>query len=194
MMRSDQVPGPSGLPGIGCALEFSRDPLGLLMRCSQRYGDLFRLPFLGRDWFVINHPDDIETLLVREAAHTHKDLYTRELSRLLGQGLLTSEGELWRRQRKLVAHAFTPARIAAYAGTMVSAASDAIAGWQPVFEAVGVLNELAAGIEMVLRLPPWLPTPANLLSALLVARDDEGAPRSISCRSGPRSRRAGALS
>jgi cytochrome P450 len=211
------------------------------MRSTERYGDLFRLPLFGNDWYVVNHPDDIETLLVRDASSTRKDLLTRELSRLLGQGLLTSEGELWRRQRKLVAHAFTPARIAGYAETMVSVASAAIAGWRPdrvldlnsemsritldvvaktlfdadvdaeadsIFEAVGVMSNLATGIEIVLRLPPWVPTPGNLraaaaarridtvlgriiaerrrasdlerrsdlLSALLVARDDEGAP------------------
>jgi cytochrome P450 len=215
MKGTVEPPRVRGLAGIGCALELARDPLGLLMRSSERHGDVFRLPVLGREWIVLNHPDDIESVLVRHAAQTQKDLYTRELSRLLGQGLLTSEGELWRRQRRLVAHAFTPVRIAAYASTMVGAAARAIEAWRPdavleldvemsrvtmdvvgatlfdadvdadargVFHAVGVLNELAAGIETALRLPAWVPTPGNLRAARAARRIDAVLGRIISER------------
>ena len=60
-----------------------------------------------------------EMLLDRERNFV-KDGYTRELGRVLGQGLLTSEGEVWRAHRQLAAHAFTPKRIKSYTEKMVA--------------------------------------------------------------------------
>ena len=55
--------------------------------------------------------------------------YADVLKGALGLGLLTSEGELWKRQRKLMAHAFTPKRIQGYAEAMARVASSGLASW-----------------------------------------------------------------
>ena len=72
--------------------------------------------------YLVNHPDLIEDLLVGKYRDCVKDLGTRELIPLVGQGLLTSEGDLWRRQRKLAAPPLQPKRIANYAQAMVECA------------------------------------------------------------------------
>lgn len=127
---SERVPGPRSLPFLGSALEFSRNTLGFLQREARRHGDLFAVHLLGRDLHFVVHPDDIERVLVKDHSSMHKDRFTRDLTKVLGQGLVTSEGEHWKKQRKLVSHAFTPAKIREYAATMVQATEDAIAGWR----------------------------------------------------------------
>src|SRR5690606_36625478 len=59
-----------------------------------------------------------------------RDDYMEVLQRALELGLLTSDGELWKRQRKLMAQAFTPKRVAEYAGTMVRVTDGALASWR----------------------------------------------------------------
>ena len=84
---------------------------------------------MGRPWFLVNHPDDIESVLVKHARVMGRDDYASVLERALGLGLLTSDGELWKRQRKLMAHAFVPKRIQSYADTMAQVTGGAIVGW-----------------------------------------------------------------
>lgn len=85
---------------------------------------------LGEDWLIVSHPDDIEALIVKHARLMGRDAYTIVLQRVLGLGLLTSDGELWKRQRKLMSQAFTPRRIHGYAGAMVRVTDAEIAGWR----------------------------------------------------------------
>lgn len=111
---------------FGNLAEIRRDPLAFLWRISAEYGDIvhFRLgPFGG---FLLNHPDDIERVLV-----THQDRFVkgRSLSgarRLFGKGLLTSDGVLHARQRRLIQPAFHRARLDDYARVMTTIA----AGWR----------------------------------------------------------------
>jgi cytochrome P450 len=118
------------LPVIGSAIDLVREPLGFLERISREHGDAveFRLP--GQRVYLFNHPDAIEQLLVTEREKLIKDKLTRELSLMLGQGLLVSEGAFWRKQRRLAQPAFHRERIAAYADVMVSYAERTIAGWR----------------------------------------------------------------
>jgi cytochrome P450 len=79
---------------------------------------------------MLNDPELIEDVLVGKHRSCIKDKSTRDLMPLAGQGLLTSEGELWRRQRKLAAPKLQPKRIAGYAATMLDCADRAVAGWR----------------------------------------------------------------
>jgi cytochrome P450 len=123
-----QAPGPPGKIGLRNVYAFAKDTLGLLRDLTDRYGDVAQMRVLGTPWFLINHPDDIETVMVKNARHVGRDAYTEILERTLGLGLLTSDGELWKRQRKLMSQAFTPKRIGAYAETMVEV-TDRGLGW-----------------------------------------------------------------
>ena len=105
---------------MGVALEIVRDPLKLMQRMSREYGDIVRIPVLLQNRILLNHPDCIEQVLVIQQAKFHKSDFTkRAWQRMLGQGLLISEGDFWRRQRRLAQPAFHRARINEYASTMV---------------------------------------------------------------------------
>ena len=77
---------------------------------------------------LLNHPDFVEQVLVIQQSKFHKSELTRRITgRMLGQGLLTSEGDFWRRQRRLVQPAFHRSRINEYGATMRETAQAHIA-------------------------------------------------------------------
>jgi cytochrome P450 len=92
----------------------------MLRELTDSYGDIVYFKLLGSDYYLLNHPKDIEDAIAHQAQAMERDEYTETLKRTLGHGLLTSDGELWKRQRKLMAQAFTPKRIQGYGETMVA--------------------------------------------------------------------------
>jgi cytochrome P450 len=125
--------GPKGHLLIGNLLEFDRDPLKFLLRCTREYGDVVYLSALGMPLYLINHPDLIERVLVTDNRNFIKDkgMRIRSLRRLFGNGLLTSEGEFWIRQRRLAQPAFHRERIAGYGEVMVESTERMINNWRP---------------------------------------------------------------
>src|SRR5690349_19684869 len=86
-----------------------REPVGRVQERFERYGDIYYAPFLKRDVYVLRHPDHIQEVLLTQAGTFEKPsegLTARVLRRLLGEGLLNSNGDLWRRQRRLIQPAF----------------------------------------------------------------------------------------
>ncbi len=128
MTRYAKPPGPPNRFKIGNLRSMMNDPLGCMMDASE-YGPLSNLPLLHEPYVLVRDPELIQQSLAQGHASMRKDRFTRELDRVLGRGLVTSEGELWRRQRKLVAHAFTPRRIRTYGDGMVAAAHRSLADW-----------------------------------------------------------------
>ncbi len=121
-------PGPRQLPFVGNAIPFMRDRLGFLTDAAE-YGPVVSLRLFGRPFYLITHPDLIQQGLMQHSRDTHKGDFVEQLRRLLGEGLVTSEDEFWRKQRKLVAYAFTPSRIRRYADHMVDAADQVVDQW-----------------------------------------------------------------
>lgn len=115
----ERPPGPPDPTGVWNAVRLTAGTLELLRELTDRYGDIVYFKLLGSDYYLINNPADIEHALAHQAQALLRDEYTETLERTLGHGLLTSEGELWKRQRKLMAQAFTPRRIRDYGETMV---------------------------------------------------------------------------
>src|SRR5678815_5627157 len=124
-------PGPKGRSILGVMPEFNRDTLGFIERCRQ-YGDVVRSRFLYVYAYFLYNPQDIETLLATNAKSYRKAQSLRSpfFHRLVGNGLVTSEGEFWRRQRRLAQPAFHRQRISSYGDVMVQYAERAIAGWK----------------------------------------------------------------
>lgn len=106
---------PLGLRNVDAML---RRPLAHLQFLQEQHGDVVEMPMLSQTWLLLVHPEDVESLLVTHHASLVRDEFAVYLRRVLGQGLLTSDGELWKRQRRLASTAFTPKRIRGYATTM----------------------------------------------------------------------------
>ena len=121
-ISSPLPPGPRGNLLTGNLSDYAPDQLGFLRRCVREYGDVVRLRFLNVPIYLLNHPDHIEYVLVGNNRNFIKDRAERSGLRFLGQGLLTNEGEPWRRQRRLAQPAFHRQRISAYGATMVESA------------------------------------------------------------------------
>ena len=126
-------PGPKGNLIIGSVLDYSHDPLGFLSDCTHQYGDIIRFRFGPIVSYLLNHPDYIEEVLATKNSQFFRDLnLKRDGGELLfGNGLLTSYGDFWRRQRRLMQPAFHRERIAAYADVMVTYTNRMLATWQP---------------------------------------------------------------
>jgi cytochrome P450 len=122
-------PGPAGAYGVRNLLRLVRGQLPWLTGLADQHGDLVRVKMLGSFWFIVSHPDDIERVLVKDARVMQRDAGIDIVRRVLGHGLLTSEGDLWKRQRKLMSQAFTPKRIADYATAMVRVGDVALRRW-----------------------------------------------------------------
>ena len=123
-------PGPEGRFLTGNLLDYTRDHLGYLTWCAREYGDVVGLRFVNVRTYLLNHPDHIEYVLVRNNRNFIKSKGVRHSLGFLGDGLLTSEGSFWRRQRRLAQPAFHRERIFAYGGVMVESAGRMISTWR----------------------------------------------------------------
>lgn len=127
-----QPPGPAGFLSYPKRfLEYSRDPLTYLRRLAREYGDVVLLQSFGMPFYMFNHPDHIEEITRRQHRFFKKDFFIESLRPLLGNGLLTSEGEEWRRQRAMAQPAFQAKQIQQYAATMVAFTQKMLATWKP---------------------------------------------------------------
>jgi cytochrome P450 len=127
---SPRPPGPKPHFLIGNFPLGSRDPLNVFREWARQFGDIF---YYRAGWihvYFLNHPDYIEAALVNQHLNLLKDRVIRNSRWLFGQGLLTSEGSLWLRQRRLSQPAFQRERIVSYAHTMTAYAEETVASWQ----------------------------------------------------------------
>jgi cytochrome P450 len=124
-------PSPKSNSLNGHLSDFSQDPLGFLTKCAHEYGDVVYLRFGPFPAYLVSHPDQIEYVLANTNRQFTKNRGLRTSNRLLlGDGLLASEGNFWRRQRRLVQPAFHHQRIAAYGDAMVAYTRRMLATWQ----------------------------------------------------------------
>jgi cytochrome P450 len=123
-------PGPKPHFLVGNMPLASRDPLAVFTRWAKEYGDIF---YYRAGWihvYVLNHPDLIESVLVRNQHNFRKDHVIQNSRWFFGNGLLTSEGEFWKRQRRLSQPAFHRERIGSYASIIANCAEQMLSNWQ----------------------------------------------------------------
>jgi cytochrome P450 len=124
--------------------EFRDDPLNFMFDLVRRHGHVVR--FRGA-WVThqITHPRDIERVLQTNAQNYRKGRSFKRLVPITGNGLLVSDGDLWRRQRRLAQPAFQRQRLGAYASAMTDATEQMLARWQTLAargEAFDVTREM----------------------------------------------------
>ncbi len=129
-MVPDKLPPGPPASRAGSFKNYSRDPLAFLAAISREYGDIVTMSFYNFRVYYVSHPDYIEEVLVNQARKFIKGRILRANKGLFGNGLLTSEGDFWLRQRRLAQPAFHRARIAAYGKTMVRFTERLIEGWR----------------------------------------------------------------
>lgn len=150
---SARPPGPAArAPGVLArvryGLNFLLDPLGFVGGRFAQYGDIYYVDG-SPPLYVLRHPDHIEQVLITEARAMRKTHSAFALlSQVLGDGLLTTDGETWRRQRRLVTPAFSRARLDGYAGAMADEARVEADRWRD-----GETRDVSvAMMEMTLRI------------------------------------------
>ncbi|HSO05720.1 MAG TPA: cytochrome P450 [Pelomicrobium sp.] len=111
--ESDAVPpGPRGVPWLGCSGALLADPTGFFRRVAVRFGGIARIPLKsGRQIFLVSAPRQLKQLLLDQRERYVKNIRYPAMQRVLGEGLLLSEGDRWRRQRLLTQPAFKPAEL-----------------------------------------------------------------------------------
>ena len=186
-----------GIPIFGSALEALKDPLRLFQH-ALRDKAIARFRFVYLDYYVVNDPAAIQHVLVGNVSNYTKSRNYAGLKAVLGNGLLTSEGDHWKKQRRLAQPAFHRDKLRGFAETMTSCTMAMCDRWaaggatelelheemmrvtfrivgltllskdfdgeaRAVGEAMNVAltwaNEYA---EAFVRVPPWVPTPANV--------------------------------
>jgi len=123
-------PGPRGQPLIGCFNDLQRDILGFISGSVSEYGDVVGFHVFGKPFCILGHPELIEQVLVRDASKFIKSLDYRKLAGVLGTGLLTSEGETWRKQRTLAQPIFHNDRVKEYMPIVVRRTQQMADDWR----------------------------------------------------------------
>ena len=94
---------------LGAMRRIGEDPLAFLAEQWRRHGDVVQFPIPSPPTYMVSHPDDVRTVLVGRSRDVTKDtLQYRALSRVTGQGLLTSDNPVWREHRRILQPAFHP--------------------------------------------------------------------------------------
>ncbi len=124
-------PGPAPLPVVGNALQFRRDPLSFVRGVQRSYGDLASF-HIGRVPVILaSRPEHVRSVLVENARAFSNREFMQNLRRTLGDGLLTTDGDFHRQQRRLVQPAFHKKRVESYASIMVGNTRALLETWQP---------------------------------------------------------------
>jgi cytochrome P450 len=123
-------PGPSGRTLLEDLRLLQRNPLSLLKRSASQYGEVVYYPLGPLKVFLLNHPDAIQHVLQSNNRNYSKDTFQyNKLSSITGSGLLTSDGDHWLRQRRLIQPAFYRTRIRAFSNLMTGSIARMLDRW-----------------------------------------------------------------
>ncbi|GIK64341.1 MAG: cytochrome P450 [Chloroflexota bacterium] len=205
LLQTTQASYPPGPPPVGknpltqlrFGLYVTKNPLGVMMDWFQTYGDMVHLQFGDTNHvYLLSNPTHIHEVLVEKADQFHKAAKYKDeqrgLARLLGNGLITSDGDYWRQQRRLMQPAFHARRIEGYGVVMVNYTRQMLDSWRDGSsldvademmhltlaivartildtELAGDAEQIAEAVSVFQNLafgvdifPLWLPTPAHI--------------------------------
>ncbi|WP_158883436.1 cytochrome P450 [Amycolatopsis anabasis] len=144
-------PGPSRSATIALLRKLAGDRLELMTSSASVYGDAVRLAIGPKTLYFFNHPDHAKHVLADNSDNYHKGIGYIQAKRALGDGLLTSEGDLWRKQRRTIQPVFHPKRIAAQTGIVAEEAAKLVARLRAhvdgePFDVLAELTSLTLGV------------------------------------------------
>lgn len=139
-------PGPRGNFLLGTLKDFRRNPQRFLLSLAQEYGDVVRYRNAFWSTYLFTHPDQVKHILQENSRNYSKDtLNWKTLKPAFGEGLLTSDGPLWLRQRRLMQPAFHQRRVIEFTTLMTEATTKMLERWEPIAqrgEAIDVSAEM----------------------------------------------------
>lgn len=132
---ADSIPTPPRWPLLGhLPMLTRRGMLPVVVEAQRQHGDFFRLCVGRRSLYVALHPDDVEKILLLDKdSYAKREMYDG-MRVLVGDGVLTSEGDLWRRQRRIAQPAFNRASVSALAGKMTAPTARMLDAWSQRFQ------------------------------------------------------------
>jgi cytochrome P450 len=146
------VPGPHSYSPLGIFPQLRRDPLRYLNEAARHYGEVVSLPLGARQAYLLAHPAHIQHVLQDKADCYRKGTSVARIKPLFGDGLTTSEGTLWRRQRQLMQPLFQWQRLLPWTDAIAEATATLLARWESLaargqpLELAAVLRDLTQGI------------------------------------------------
>jgi cytochrome P450 len=148
-----QPRGPKGWPLIGNLLEARRDPLQFVSKLAYEYGDIARYRLGIYTGYLINHPDYIQYVLQLNHRNYSKKNYTYQMLKpVLGEGLLTSDGPHWLRERRLIQPAFKRKHLADFGTLMTTATDDMLDDWASIAAQEKTIDVAAEMTRLTLRI------------------------------------------
>lgn len=124
-------PGPKSKFPYLFSLQFLKAPLTVLNDLT-KYGDISYFRFGHQGIYFVNHPDYIQSVLIINQSKFIKNPGLRLTKRIIGNGLLTSEGEYHKQQRELIQPAFDYGHISKYANIVTSCGEDMCTKWKQI--------------------------------------------------------------
>ncbi len=128
--------------------ELVRDPLKFFVSIASEYGDIVCYRPAPDTAYLINHPDFVRHVLVDNNRNYTKGTSSNQMfNKVVGEGLLTSEGETWRKQRRMMQPAFHHTRLEKLDGMIVEAAQSTVERWERFYaddQPVDIAREMAA--------------------------------------------------
>ena len=144
---------PGHVPLLGNLYSMRTAPFATLTRALRDNGDISRVEFpRGLRGHFLFHPDHVKAVLVDHAKHVSKDTPGFDALRLLlGNGLVTSDGAFWRRQRRIAQPAFHRAKIFALGGRMVDLTKRTADEWTHAARAGDTVDVAESMMRLTLR-------------------------------------------
>ncbi len=122
-------------PAISSMRELVRDPLHFFQSITEQYGDIVCYRPAPDPAVLINHPDYVRHVLLDNNRNYSKATYSNMIfNKVIGEGLLTSEGETWRKQRRMMQPAFHHTRLEQLDRMITDATTAMLDGWQRAYE------------------------------------------------------------
>lgn len=123
-------PGPTGLPLLGITTQVRKDPLGYFARIAAEYEGLAMLPVGLDKVYLLNSPATLQHVLVTNWRNYRKSDFYNKLRPLFGHGIVTNDGDDWRRQRQLMNPAFHGESLQRIGQVMRAATARKISEWR----------------------------------------------------------------
>ena len=146
-------PGPKGLPVLGITTQVRKDPLGYFARVAAEYEGLAMLPVGLDKVYLLNSPATLKHVLVDNWRNYRKSDFYNKLRPLFGHGIVTNDGDQWRRQRQLMNPSFHGESLQRIGQIMRAATASKISAWRErpagqSFNMATEITELSLAIVM----------------------------------------------